>query len=175
MAYSAPIDFVAIENALVSWVRQSTGLTTVWANQNRPQSARPYALLKKVAGPTVIGRDEQRRRMSGGQLFTDIIGQRSMTFSVQVFSSSDKPGENAQHYLAIAQAALEHDATIDVFELAKISVSQIGPCVDLDSIAGAGFESRAGFDLSISTVSALIPAVDQPTNWIETADVSEAA
>lgn len=175
MAFATPIDFTAIENALVTWLRSSTGLPVVWSNQDRPQTARPYALLKMTAGPIVIGRDEQRRRMEGPVLFTDIIGQRALTFSVQVFSSSDKPTEHAQSYLAIAMAALERDETIDLFNVAKMSVSQIGPVSDLDSVAGAGFESRAAFDLNVYTVSALIPAVDQPTNWIETADVSEAA
>ncbi len=173
MAFTQPIAFATIENALVDWLRSSTAIAVLWAKQNRPQTTKPFVVLKRVSGPIVIGRDEQRRRMVGDELFTDIIGQREMTYNVQAFCSSDKANESAESYLALAQATIEHDSIIDKFELAKIGVVNIGPIASLDSIAGAGFESRASFDLTISTVSALIAAADSPTNWIETADVSE--
>lgn len=177
MAYSAPINFTAIEAALVSWLRVSTGISVMWAKQNRPQVAKPFFVLKWTSGPTIVGRDEQRRRMAivGGnnQLYTDVVGHRELTCNVQAFADSDDPGENAAHYVSIAMAALSHDTVREAFETAQMSISQLGPVSNLDSIAGAGFESRASFDLNILTVSALIPAEDEPTNWIETATVTQ--
>lgn len=173
MAYSAPINFAAVRNALVSWLTTSTGIPVMWANQNRPQVAKPYLLLKKIAGPTMLGTDSQRPRMFEGELYTDIVGTRSLTYNVQAFTDSDRPGEDAEHYLSIAQAALATDSVLDTFVAAKIGVISSASITDLDSIAGAGFESRASFDLVISTVSALVPSVDAPTNWIETADYSQ--
>lgn len=175
MAYSAPINFPAIENALVSWLRTSTGISVLWSNQNRPQVAKPFIVVKHVAGPTVIGRDTQRRRMVTvvgiSTLYTDIVGARSLTYNVQAFTNSDKPGENAQHYLSIAQAALAHDVTIDLFVTAKMGLTRADSIADLDSISGAGYESRASLDLVISTISALVPSVDAPTNWIDTVEL----
>ncbi len=179
MAYSAPINFTAIEAALVSWLRTSTGISVMWSSQNRPQVAKPFLVLKMVAGPTIIGRDTQRHRMVTVEdvptLYTDIVGARSLTYNVQAFTNSDKPGENAQHYLSIAQAALGHDDVIDLFVAAKIGLTRADSIVDLDSISGAGFESRASLDLVISTVSALVPSVDAPTNWIETVELVDAS
>jgi hypothetical protein len=177
MAYSAPINFTAIEAALVSWLRTATGISVAWAKQNRPQPAKPFFALKWTSGPTVVGRDEQRHRMAivegNNQLYTDVVGHRELTLNVQAFCDSDEPGSNAAHYVSIALAALSHDTVRLAFETAKISITQLGPVSNLDSIAGAGFESRASFDLGILTVSALIPAEDEPTNWIETAEVTQ--
>jgi hypothetical protein len=172
VGYSTPINFTAVENALVAWVRNSTGLNVMWAKQDRPQVAKPFAVLKWIAGPTVVGlKDEQRRRMSGADLFTDIVGHRAMACNVQFFCASDAPGSNAKHYASIALASLNIDAVRDSFAAAKLSVSNVGSVADLDSIADGRFESRASFDLNLFTVSALIPTPDTPTNTIGTVDL----
>jgi hypothetical protein len=179
MAFTSPIAFATIENCLVDWLRTSfdSEVPVLWAKQNRPQSAKPFILLKRVAGPTIVGRDEQRRRMKTilgvPTLFTDIVGQREMTINIQAFTSSEKSGESADSYLAQAQVMLEHDVILNKFETAQISIVDVSSITSLDSIAGAGFESRASFDLTISTVSALIAPDDEPSNWIETVDVSQ--
>jgi hypothetical protein len=176
VAYSTPIDFVAIQNALVAWLREATDLPVVWADQNRPQTGRPFLVIEKIAGPTIIGRDEQRRRtktiLGVPTLFTDVIGQRALTYNVQAFSSSDAPGADAEHYLSLAQARFALDETVDAFTAAKLAVSDPGPVRNLNSIAGAGYVSRAAFDLQATTVSALVAADDQPTNWIETVELT---
>ncbi len=175
MAYSAPINFATIENTLVDWVRTSTGLTTLWNGQNRTQKAKPFAELKRTAGPIKIGADELRRRMVDDELFTDVVGLRGLTYNLQVFSGSDAPGENAEHYLSIAQSALDHPAILEKFLAAKINLTGSTSITDLDAIVGTGFDSRASMDVTLEVVSNLVPAADQPTNWIETATATGGA
>lgn len=57
MTFSNPIAWSSIEAYLVGWVLRSTGLQAIWARQNAPQPARPFALLNWVAGPTRLTLD----------------------------------------------------------------------------------------------------------------------
>lgn len=180
MAFAAPIDFQTIQSSLVFWVATATGLPVIWNGQNRTQVPRPFAELKKIAGPIKSADDEPRRRMGtgpqAGELFTDIVGSRGLTYNLQIFAASDKPSNaNADTYISAAQAAVEHPTIRENFLAAGISVVDAVAVNDIDTVVGTGFDSRASLDLRIEVISNLVPAVDAPTNWIETATASGTA
>lgn len=62
MAVQDPIAWETIEQALVDWIKSSTGLTTVvWAWEDAARPARPYGELEIVSGPVSYGLVEERR------------------------------------------------------------------------------------------------------------------
>lgn len=153
MTVAAPINWATVENAIYAWFFGATGITTIWADQSTPQPAMPFAVLKRIAGPTPAGRDEVRGtgtdplQPTGQEVGRLICGQRDFTVSCKVSCASDAPAANADHYLGMAQIALSFPSMLETLSLAGVAVVASTPPVDLDFIADGAFRSCAAMDV----------------------------
>jgi len=160
MPLSPPIAWDTLENAVRRWFSRATGLVTIWASEDAPQPPYPFAVLKLISGPVQSGRDDERHTTITGapigeEILIEVCGPRDVTVSCQVYSASDRPKLNAQHYIGIAQASLGLPSILDAFRVERIAFVDSSPPQDLDFIASGGTKSRAVMDVRFRIESSM--------------------
>jgi len=94
MAVQDPIAWADIEQALVDWIKSSTGLATVlWAWEDGARPARPYGELEIVSGPVSYGCVEERRtsQISVDELEVTAVAAGSYVATVYVDNVASTP------------------------------------------------------------------------------------
>jgi hypothetical protein len=140
-----------IQDTLHDWAAAQLGISVIWADQDMPRPAFPYATLKIIADGGV-GVDEVRYDDPGGasSLNQFVVGQRQFTLSVQVYSRSKWPTQNAKFYLSKLRNALRKPTALAL--LAPADVKVIGPeqSQDLSGVGDGAMESRASLDIRMA-------------------------
>lgn len=155
MAVSAPIDWSTVENALVAWVENATGLTCVWSSQATPVPAYPFARLKLIAGPGGTGATPDERwdtdlgEAQGEEVGVIVAEQVLCTYSLQVETSSDAPGASANEYVGRARAAAWLPSYLEAFKAAGVGLLEVQATRDLDQAEGQIILSRAVADVRV--------------------------
>lgn len=168
------MDWATIQNALIAWFAAASGLTTIWANQNAPQPAYPYAVLNIISGPVVLGIDETRATVdaadppppAGQEIILETCGPRELTVSCQVLSSSDTPPNDARSLLTAAQAALRQIGMTEALNAAGLGVQQADAVMSIPNIANGRWLSRAAMDVRFNAWS----SVTERTGYIQTTE-----
>ena len=173
MAYTSPIAWSTIEDALVAWVVAATGLTCVWANADAPQPAYPYVTLDWVTGPTRVGWDCQTTDTDSGadageEVTVNVGGPRMLTLGVNVYSDSDSPTTGAREYASRIEASSQLPTEKQRRTTAGIALHAFEPMQDLSTIAGAETISRVALDVRLSVASNI---TEEPGPYINTIQI----
>ena len=128
----------AQETALYAWLAVQSGLSVSWKSQKAPELAYPYAQLKVISGPTREGlTDSQTESLdetapTGEEITITSKGPRLYTVTIDAYASSDIGGVNAQHYISLAEKALEKPSIRLALLIAGIAIVEVLPPADLD-------------------------------------------
>jgi len=102
---------------------------------------------------------------NGGTEFIRLVtGERQSTISIQCFAHSEKLTTSAHSMAAQIKAGLDLETVKALLVEAGVSVMSVGDTVDLTAIAGAHFETRAQFDLTIFQKSVLTEQISSIEN-----------
>lgn len=157
-----PIEWRTIEDAMYTWITDSTGLTAVWANQNVVQPRYPYASLQIISGPTKeAGVDELRTTTdlgaaAGQEITMQTVGMRLVTLNAQVHvgpPDDNNPDSHARHLMSVAQAALNAESARSKFRVANIAVIDEGDIIDTSLVVGQEWIARASMDVRFRVTS----------------------
>lgn len=157
MPFTAPINWLTVEDAIYDWFTAATGLPRViWSRYHVPQLSYPYGALQIIAGPTVVAGSDEIRNVTNlaaptGQEIQQIIcGMREVTVSCQVLQSapgSQSPGSSAGYYLSLAQSSLSATSVLEIFRGKGISIISQGNAVQFDEPVEDAWIQRAALDV----------------------------
>jgi hypothetical protein len=146
-----PIDIVAVQNGLVKWVRDSTGLTTVWGFQG-PRPPYPYACLKVLSAIKALSNtwvEEQKDVVDpdpGAEIkYTNWV-PCDLTVQLSVC------GNNAELSLLQAEAALQTPALNEELGLLNVVFVEAGQSVDLFQIFGEEYRPEQSKDFTFGAM-----------------------
>lgn len=169
-----PIDWDVVENALQRWFSDSTGLCTIWGDQDAPQPPYPYAVIKIIAGPSKVGGIDETRQEpvdplpAAPELPIEIlkVGPREMTLSCQVNvgpPDDNDPSAHSRSYMDAAQAALGLPSFTDPLREAGLAVIEELPIGEFNIQIADLWVSRSMMDVRFglsSCVRELSPIIE---------------
>ena len=173
MALESPIAWQPIEDALYDWMSGATGITVIWTNQDRPEPPFPYVTLKRLSGPTSaapVAELVEKTNLDndpGEEIEQSWYSDDEFFVSCQCRTGSDSPGQNAQHYLESAAAALQKLTVRDAIRSAGAVIVEPESVLDLDAIVGASWTSGASLDVRFRVLA----TVTEKTGYIDTIGV----
>lgn len=172
MAVSAPIDWPTVRKAIHDWFSGSTGLTSIWEDQEAPRPEFPYGSMKVISGPTkLFGADEHRytydgNQQAGDEIGIEVAGLRQMTVTVQAFlprlGAAGDAG--AEDYLSRAQVALGMPSYLASLQAAGLSVIEEMAPRNLSGIDSGTWIAKAAMDIRFG----LAASVTERTGYVET-------
>lgn len=117
------MNWATIQNAVQAWFTSATGIVTIWADQNAPRPAYPFAVLN-VISETALGQDEVRYTLNAatGKLDPVVCGNRLLTVSCQVHTRTPAPNTSPRHYLSLARTSLKKSTVLDALKIAGLAV-----------------------------------------------------
>jgi hypothetical protein len=175
MTAPAPTE-TAIENALHAWVVYSTGISAanvVWANQDGPRPARPFAVLKIPDTDDVGMGWIQRVTNAAAAPLPDLVysarNQKRFRFQIDVVTDSVTGTTSARALLQLVKAKYRLPYVKSLLEALPLGVAEFGPITVLDFLEGKTQQlSRATLDCYIYA-----PVEISETGYsIETAETS---
>lgn len=172
MAVSSPIDWPTVRKAIHDWFSGSTGLTSIWEDQEAPRPAFPYGSMKVISGPTkLFGADEHRytydgNQQAGEEIGIEVAGLRQMTVTVQAFlprlgAAGDAGAEDD---LSRAQVALGMPSYLASLQAAGLSVIEEMAPRNLSGIDSGTWIAKAAMDIRFG----LAASVTERTGYVET-------
>lgn len=178
MPVTSPINWTTTENAFYTWLVTATGLTVIWADQDAPQPALPYATLKIISGPTRVSQvDEVRQSYDAGQALGAEValetgGPREITLSVQVYArqSATTPSSHPRDLLTRAQAALGMASYLAALQAAGVAVIEAMPVQDVSLKVDDSWSARAVMSVRFR----LAASVTERVGYIAAVDVDPA-
>jgi hypothetical protein len=171
MTIESPIAWDIIKPALAEWLSQVTGLVVIWANQNIPQPAKPYATLNVSSGPRKLHHDwvEKTLNDATNRIERKVVGVREFTVTAQAFSDNPRPGLDAMHYVSAAMSSLEAPSIKKHFRNNHMRVQSVSQAADLTNPVNGKFQSRAALDMVMRATSTFQDVDIKP---IDSANVS---
>ena len=170
------VDLPAIEEALVFWARESTGLEVLWENQNAPRLPYPYASLFIPSMDTRGAGDEQRQSFDGSapagkELTISYIGYEDLEVVLQVMNKakeSKDPRCSPKNLILRARRALHIESFQVEFRAANIAFIDSEPMLDGSLPMSDTIENRSILTVRFATSSC---AAEQ-TTFFDKAKVS---
>lgn len=162
-----PIDWRLIRDTLWQWFGDVSGCETIWADQNTPQPAYPYASLNVLPGTLAAGALDEQRIQADGSLA--LVGPRDFVLSCQIHvgpTAADDPDCDARMRADAVVASLAIPQFREAIRAANLGIRDRGPVQMIDIEVGAQWIRRAQVDLRFGTMS----FVDL-TAWPNLADV----
>lgn len=146
------IPWEAISDTLLAWVEKSTGLTTVWREEERPFHKQPGIALLHIISTRSRGVDDIRRSDNEAEApepncETQLSGVREFTLSIQVETQSQKPGKAARCYLESARTCLRLPSVLGKLQGQGVALIETLPTVLLDHNVDEHMASRANMDI----------------------------
>lgn len=155
MTLSTPqpsIDWEGVEQTLVDWVADVTGLEAIWAEEGGTQPDRPYAVLDWLQPPSAVGDDyfNATENTATHELERELQGVREATLTVRVDSASTRAGESAMYFCDLLANSLSDDNVV----LTRFKPLRMAPW-DWEAVRKLPFVeegkavSRAAFDVKL--------------------------
>lgn len=157
------MDWNAIENAVVSWVKAGTGLgTVILAKPNQARPVTDYADVEVTDGGGFGGQAEKRigpnptqPPPAGQEVQVVTVRQKILIVTVNVFTAAVQGSSSAQALLSKAQTALESDAQIAAWRAVGISLQDRGTVQRIDALLETRFEGRAVLALHFNATDSI--------------------
>lgn len=148
-----PVNWALIRDTLWQWFSEVSGCETIWADQNEPQPAYPFASLNILPGTIALGALDEQRIAADGSL--QIVGQRDFVLSCQIHSGTPAHDPNcdaiSRAHSVIASLAVPQYAP--AFRTANLGLRERGQVQMLDLVVGAEWIRRAQVDIRFGTMS----------------------
>jgi len=164
MTVENPIDFESIRNAIHACVERASGVQVVWQTQNAPAPESPYMTLAFLTGPLPVSDTPECReetdltRPAGEEVQLKTTVACSFVLSCQAFVKGvdgANPNCDAMSLCTKAMLALALPSYTEVLHGANIAVVQTTGPRNLNALVGSEYESRAGFDVTFSSMMVL--------------------
>ncbi len=148
------IAWADVEQTLVDWAQDMTGLVAVWAEEDGPQPDRPFVVLDWLVSPTAIGDDyfAQEEVTETSEIDQLLTGVRAATLTVKIETAVTRAGENAQHYADVLATSLIMESVRErYFAPYRMATWGSTPLTkgafveDAKAVGHAGFDVRLGF------------------------------
>ena len=133
------MQFEPLRLSIYTWFSETSGITTIWAEQAGPKPSRPFATLKLITGAVKMGGQDNLRVSSDGRFVLN--GPRSITLRAQVF------GKDALEILTTVRDSLDDPDVIDVLDAEGLAVMDDGEPSDITEALETIFEQRAVLDV----------------------------
>lgn len=156
-----PINMEELENALYTWINESTGLTTIWDNQSAPRPDYPYCSLNIISGPTPHSPSwsEQLTHDPFGDPLEDLIVDLGVpcSFTLSVKAKVNRPAGSspltaAKQYLLRALSDLNFSTRKAALEDKDISFYRSEAMPDISEVVNDGFVNIASMDFIMGSV-----------------------
>lgn len=142
-----------VEQALVDWASDITGLETIWAEDGGPQPDRPYVVLDWLVPPSTVGDDylEDEVDEDTQEISRSLQGVRRSVLTVRVESSSVRAGASGRNAMYFADL-LANSLSMDEVTTSRFHPVRMAPW-DWQDVRKEDFTehgkavSRAAFDL----------------------------
>jgi hypothetical protein len=161
-----PIDWNLIRDTLWQWFTEAAGCETIFADQNAPQPAYPYASLNFLPGLTEFGASDEERIQPDGSLA--LVGRRDFMLSCQIhggtYSSDANCDPLSRAFAVIASTAIPQ--YLNAFIAANVAVWNRGQPQMLDVQVGTEWVKRALVEIRFGTMSYV-----NVTDWPNLAEV----
>jgi hypothetical protein len=157
-----------VEQALVDWAAEASGLEVIWAEENGPQPERPYVVLDWLSFPSAVGDDYFSDELDSDEEIIErsLEGVREATLNVQVYASSTRAGQNAAYYcdllsnsLGSDTMVLEHFTPVRMAPWDWQAIAKGDFAEDGKAISRAGFDIRLGFSAGTGAVSERVAVI----------------
>lgn len=143
-----------VEQAIISWVRQATGLddqSVIIAEQNglSPAATKACAVTIKLGDSRAIGVDSQEQvavDTVGRNITMQATGSREMIVEMRGFGSSVTGDTSARALLELVRSWAPFDSVRDVLNAAGLGLLDLGTVQHLPKVVNAGWESQAFFE-----------------------------
>lgn len=159
MAIDSPIAWTTVENAIYSWFYLSTSIPTVWAEQDSPKLAYPFATLKITSRSIKTdGQDEQRWTYDplqpiGQEVGIEVCGQRELVVSTQIHALAQQaPGD----FMSRAQIALGLPSYLAALDAAGLAVVGEGPVQTVSAKLDDTWITRAMMDVRFRLAASVV-------------------
>lgn len=170
-----PIDWRLIRDTIRQWFDDASGCETIWANQNQPQPAYPYASINMLPGTIEMGAVDEERALPDGSLA--LVGLRDFVLSCQIHSGpyADDPSCDALGRAHSVIASLALPQFVQPLHAANVGLWDRGQPQMLDILVGTEWIKRAQVDLRFGTMSyvdvSAWPNLDD-VGWFDKVEVS---
>lgn len=149
------IPFAAVENALHAWLATATGIVCIWAEQDGPQPATPYCIMR-LDGPFRATQSDELRSITnlgnaaGQEVEQTWIKQREIVVHLQAFADSQVEGGSspARDYLDRADEQLDLESVLDTLATSGlIVVGEPRTVQNVSTVVETRWQSRAMLDV----------------------------
>lgn len=162
-----PIDWRLIRDTIWQWFSTVSGCETIWANQDAPQPAYPYASLNILPGTLENGALDEHRMQDDGSIV--IVGPRDFVLSCQIHVSpgdEHDPNSGARVRAEAINTSLSIPGFLADLGAANIGLRERGAIQNLDLVVGTEWVERTQQDIRFGTMSQVDTSV-----WPDLADV----
>lgn len=103
-----------VEQALIDWAQDMTGIVAIFGDDDGAQPDRPYVDLAWLQLPTQLGDDYFSDVLNAdtGMVERTLEGVRDSTVTVTVHASSKLPGDNAAYYMDLLNNSLNSETVV---------------------------------------------------------------
>lgn len=169
-----PVDWDTLEDTWQSWFSSTTGLVTVWANQDAPRPAFPYATLDipiilKTGGPGERRWVYDSGAAAGEEIVFTITSNMQVTLSCQIHVlpiQSDIPACHARALMSAALGSLNTLTQQSAFNAVMVAVADIGEILDISEPFEDTMINRTQMDVTF-TVGACVTETTGYINQVE--------
>lgn len=166
------MNWSTIQDAIKDWLEDTTGLTTVWMNQARPITTKPFITVQLISN-VIENQDMLDFTLNGTVLEPKVEGHRLLTYQIMAISRNQNAGYDANNYLELARTALNKPVIFDALRAANLLVNNIGAILIRDQVFDNRYESRAILEVQFRAVQEVdYTDVADNMNYIERAEVS---
>jgi len=154
------MNWVTLQAAMVAWVRNASGLVTIWADQNGPRPDAPYMLLTELTH-TGIGIDwyDVKDTVSpapGEEVTFTLRGVREMVLNIQCFGGAAQGDLSPRAYLETVRAKSRLPSIRTPLRTANIGVLTFGSILSVSApLDVTVYEPRASLDVTLSLAQEL--------------------
>ena len=140
-----------IENAIIAWISNATGLTAVWDKQRAPRPTLPYALVNLLPPQEEVGMIAERKRSSEDN-FT-VFYRFLLPVSVNIIGNAN--------YFTMANElviSLQDDTVREDLKTAGLYIRNFSEARDLTALLDSDYEFRVqrDFNFGFTTESNII-------------------
>lgn len=156
------MSWVAVENALVAWIRAASGLpesAVLLANQKATQPALPFIELKLSpprrsfsSRPSVV-QSYDGSAPAGQEIALTAVFEIEITVQLQAFTDPTSGDSDARSLLQQVHDSLGLESTLQPLRDVGLGLSDAGDIVDLTALANTKFQGRAALDIVFITSS----------------------